>query len=55
MPLAFWAVPNMLPRGNLGWLLLWHAMLVLTLLPAAGLAVPALSARWTARAQRQAA
>ena len=55
MPLAFWAVPNMLPRGNLAWLLLWHAMLVLTLLPAAGVAVPALSARWTARAQRQAA
>ena len=40
MPLVFWAVPNMLPRGNLAWLLLWHAMLVLTLLPAAGVAVP---------------
>ena len=55
MPLAFWAVPNMLPRGNLVWLLLWHAMLVLTLLPAAGVAVPELSARWTGRTQRQVA
>jgi hypothetical protein len=55
MPLVFWAVPNMLPRGSLVWLLLWHAMLVLTLLPAAGVAVPALSARWAARAQRQVA
>ncbi|TMB86103.1 MAG: DUF2029 domain-containing protein [Chloroflexi bacterium] len=55
MPLAFWAVPNMLPRGNLVWLLLWHAMLVLTLLPAAGLAAPALTGRWTARTQRQVA
>jgi hypothetical protein len=45
----------MLPRGNLAWLLLWHAMLVLTLLPAAGVAVPALSARWAARAPRQVA
>lgn len=34
LPLAFWAVPNMLPRGNLVWLLLWHALLVATLWPA---------------------
>ena len=55
MPLAFWAVPNMLPRGNLVWLLLWHVMLVLTLLPAAGVAIPALTAPWVARTQRQVA
>jgi hypothetical protein len=34
MPLVFWAVPNMLPRGNLAWLLLWHGMLVVALWPA---------------------
>jgi alpha-1,2-mannosyltransferase len=34
LPLAFWPVPNMLPRGNLAWLLLWHAMLAAALWPA---------------------
>jgi hypothetical protein len=28
----------MLPRGDPVWLVLWHAMLVMTLLPALGLA-----------------
>jgi hypothetical protein len=49
MPLVFWAVPNLLPRGDLVWLILWHAMLVLTLLPALGVAVPG---RWVARTVR---
>jgi alpha-1,2-mannosyltransferase len=53
MPLIFWAVPHMLPRGNLVWLLLWHAMLVLTLLPAVGVAVPAFSAPWGGRARHR--
>ncbi|MDX6522421.1 MAG: alpha,2-mannosyltransferase [Gaiellales bacterium] len=52
MPLVFWAVPNLLPRGNLVWLVLWHAMLVLTLLPALGVSVPG---RWPARAARASA
>jgi alpha-1,2-mannosyltransferase len=43
LPLAFWAVPNMLPRGNLAWLLLWHALLLATLWPAIGIAHPGLS------------
>jgi hypothetical protein len=34
MPLVFWAVPNMLPRGDLVWLLLWHSMLLAALWPA---------------------
>jgi len=43
MPLVFWAVPNMLPRGDLVWLLLWHAMLVVALWPALRRTAPPVS------------
>jgi hypothetical protein len=51
LPLVFWAVPNMLPRGDLVWLLLWHVMLAAALWPALRPAAPpvALAARRRAR------
>jgi hypothetical protein len=52
LPLVFWAVPNMLPRGDLAWLLLWHVMLAAALWPALRPAAPAVPLAGRRRARR---
>jgi hypothetical protein len=52
LPLVFWAVPNMLPRGDLVWLLLWHVMLAAALWPALRPAAPAVPLAGRRRARR---